>query len=176
MSFSTGTAAHPSTCEIRVTASDRRRARLMACLLADVGQAQGWLPLRIRTMAQNRLRPKRGDTEWVSVQFAGESSAPAEVLAVLDADLYEEPDHGLVLLNSPESRQGDRLRSLDADSIASALGVPAYLPMVGAVAKVAGWSDLEQVKSAVSAALQGAAPQWLQPGLKAVEAGYRALA
>ncbi|HEY8346166.1 MAG TPA: hypothetical protein VIL07_02690 [Symbiobacteriaceae bacterium] len=176
MAFSTGLAAHPSTCEIRVTASDRRRARLMACLLADVGQAQGWLPLTIRTIARPEWRPRNGGTEWVSVQFAGESNAPAEVVAVLDEDLYEEPDHGLVLLNSRESRRSDRLRSLDANSIASALGVPAYLPMVGAVARLAGWSNLEQVKSAVGVALQESAPQWLQPGLQAVEAGYRALA
>lgn len=55
------------------------------------------------------------------------------------------------------------------------MGIPVYLPMVGAVARAAGWLDLARVKAAVRLALQSTAPYWVEPGIAGVEAGFMAL-
>lgn len=175
MSLTTFSANQHSICEIRVAAADHKGARFMACLLADVGQQQGLLPLSIHSDAQEEEGKPMGPP-CITVRFAGDRAGSMEILAVLDNGLKKKPERGLVLVNSRKAQPESGLKSLDADGIASSLGVPVYLPMLGGVARLAGWSDLNQVKSAVGMALRGAAPQWLAPGLQAVEAGYNSVA
>lgn len=175
MSLSTFPASQHPICEIRVAASDHKGARLMACLLADVGQLQGLLPLSLHSDAPEE-EGKPAGPPCVTIRFAGDRTDSMEILAVLDDGLKKKPDRGLVLVNSRKAQPESGLKSIDADGIANSLGVPSYLPMLGGVARLAGWSDLNQVKSAVGMVLQGAAPQWLTPGLEAVEAGYNSVA
>lgn len=168
--------AQRSICEIKVAAADRKGARFLACLLADVGQLQGLMPLSIHTDSQVDEQGRPHGSPCITVQFAGSRDDCLEILAVLDDGCHNNGAHGLVLVNSRKAQPGAGLRSLDADGIANSLGVPSYLPMVGGVARLAGWSDLGRLKSAVGMALEGTAPHWVTPGLEAVEAGYNSVA
>lgn len=162
-------------CELHVAASGGQGARALACLLANVGQLHGLPTLSTRSSTDPlKVRPShQGETATVLLAKQGER---VRVTAVLEPSLMNIEGDGLLLVNSPETIRSETVRSLDAAGIARTLGVPTYLPMVGAVARAAGWHDLNRVKTAVRLALQSLAPYWVEPGVAAVEAGFHAMA
>jgi hypothetical protein len=165
-----------TTYELRVTASGDRGARALACLLADVGQLQGMTTLSMRTAA-DPLRVRRPDqTEHVTLRLVGPGLLPVSLTAVMTPQLMNEAGDGFLVLNTSQAVRTETVCSIDADGIAQSLGIPAYLPMVGAIARAAGWADLNRVKAAVRMALEGVAPYWVESGLAGVEAGFYAVA
>lgn len=161
--------------ELQVSAAGGQGARAMACLLADVGQFQGVLPLSMRSTTDPLKVCCPDEAETAVVRFAGAAKQGFRLTAVLEPKLANSCAEGMVLVNSEKAVQNDGVRSLDANRIANQLGVPAYLPMVGAVARMAGWSDLGRVKDAVRMALADVAPYWVEPAMAAVEAGYKSV-
>ncbi|HEY3367340.1 MAG TPA: hypothetical protein VGK74_19965 [Symbiobacteriaceae bacterium] len=165
-----------ATSEFHVAAPGGQGARALACMLADVGQMHGLSALSKRSGTDPQKVRGSHQTETATVRFSNTDGQPFRVTAVMHPELMDKAGDGLLLVNCRQPIETGTVRSIDAAGIAQALGVPAYLPMLGALAKSAGWADLNRVKTAVKMILEDLAPYWVEPGLAAVEAGYCSLA
>lgn len=160
---------------LHVAAPGGQGARALLRLLMDAGRHLGLTPLSFRSCTDpQRVRPAH-QAESGTICFSARGGRPVRVTAVLQPNLMHLAAEGILLVNSREPICSETVCSVDADGIARDLGIPAYLPMIGAIARLAGWTDLERIKAFVRLALEDTAPYWIGAGLDGVESGFRSV-
>lgn len=160
---------------LHVAAPGGHGARALLRLLTDAGRHLGLTPLSSRSCTDPlKVRPSH-QSESGTICFSAAGGQPIRVTAVLHPNLMHLAGEGVLLVNSREPICSETVCSVDADGIARGLGIPAYLPMIGAIARLAGWNDLERIKAVVRLTLEDTAPYWVGPGLAGVEAGFQSV-
>lgn len=160
-------------CEMHVAAPGNVGSRAMLRLLADAGRHQGLSPISMTSSTDpQKVRPA-DQTEHATLRFS--AATPSCLTAIMEPALVNLSHSGFLLVNSARPIDSESACSIDADGIARSLGIPAYLPMVGAMARAAGWTDLDRLKAVVRIAMEDTAPYWVGPALQGVEAGFQAL-